>query len=56
LPDDVSIFLDPGLALDDKNELPAYFPLLNQDPAFLHLDLVCMFSDFSQVALAKVAE
>src|SRR4030042_3546604 len=56
LPNEFSIFLNTGLALCDKNELPPCFPLLNQDPAFLHLYLICMFSDFFQMALAKVTE
>jgi hypothetical protein len=56
LPDDFSIFLDPGLTFCDKNELPSCFPLLNQYPTFLHLHLIRMFTDFPQMALAKVAE
>jgi hypothetical protein len=56
LPDELSILLDTGLAFYDKNELPSCFPLLNQDPFSLHLHLVCMFSDFCQMSLAKVSE
>ena len=32
LSDDFPVFLYAGLALYDKNELPPWFPLLNQDP------------------------
>jgi hypothetical protein len=56
LPDHFPVLLDSSLPVYDKNELPPFFLLLSQNPACLHLHLICVSTDFSQMALAEIAK